>query len=573
MSGFGEPLLTATPIPDLATTRLVPATAFPSFTRRSMPDVGLTTTSPVSPSAIRLLIAPPGASTRSILGPPASNFGFSSCHNSMNAKVLITFRRAAAATPAGTTSGKPAHAIRVRELLTVSSLVNSARLHSSPLPGVPLSWRSAPVAVSRSLPVRNHCGVPWRDSSSQERETMSVGVSALNPFKTLIAAAALVALAGCAAMNPPAAGKRELMIVGLDEKQSWDESGKAVIGPPGRDSVAIFDVGTDPLAPKALVVLPLANTIVGPPVNLAITPDESLALVANSMNVVQEGGAWKQVPDNRIWVIDLTVNPPKLIDTIAAGRQPSGMSINRAGNLALVANRADGSISVLRISGKKVELIDTVTIGEQVAHVVFTPDGRRALAAKFPGHKIAFLEVNGDKVSYNKQDVPAGLWPYNVDVTPDGRLALTADNGNSGAADGHVDTVSVIDLEATPPRVIDKVVVGDAPEGFAISPTGKLAVAVLLRGTNASKSAFFYNRNALVVALKIDGKKVKRTNEVEVRGLPEGVVFSDDGRYIYVGNFIDQDISILRVDGDQIVSTGRSLQLPGHPASMRGRTR
>src|SRR6266568_3812074 len=208
---------------------------------------------------------------------------------------------------------------------------------------------------------------------------MFADVSALNPFKTLVVAASFVALAGFAAMNPAAAGKRELMLVGLDEKQSWDASGKAVIGPPGRDSVAIIDVGTDPLAPKILVVLPLANTIVGPPVNLAIAPDESLALVAN---------------------------------------------------------RADGSISVLRISGKKVELIDTVTIGEQVAHVVFTPDGKRALAAKFPGHKIAFLELNGEKVSYNKQDVPAGLWPYNVDVTPDGKLALTADNGNSGAADG-----------------------------------------------------------------------------------------------------------------------------------------
>src|SRR5439155_13365126 len=125
---------------------------------------------------------------------------------------------------------------------------------------------------------------------------------------------------------------------------------------------------------------------------------------------------------------------------------------------------ADGSTSVLRIYGKNVELIDTMTIGEQVADVVFAPDGRPALAAKSPGHKIAFLEVNGQKVSNNKQDVPAGLWPYNVDVTPDGKLALTADNGNSGAADGHVDTVSVIDLEATPPRVIDKVVVGDAPE-------------------------------------------------------------------------------------------------------------
>ena len=223
------------------------------------------------------------------------------------------------------------------------------------------------------------------------------------------------------------------------------------------------------------------------------------------------------------------------------------------------------------ITGKKVELIDTVAMGESVAHVRFTPDGKRAVAAKFPNHKIAFLDVNGEKVTYNKLDVPAGLWPYNVDVTPDGKLALTADNGNAGAADGHVDTVSVIDIEASPPRVIDKIVVGDAPEGLAISPTGKMAVAVLLKGSNSATTAPFYNRNASVGALKIDGKKVTRSNEVDVRGLPEGAVFSADGRYVYVGNFIDQDITILRVDGDQLVNTGKSLKLSGHPAAMRGK--
>ncbi|MDB5823812.1 MAG: hypothetical protein JWR21_2516 [Herminiimonas sp.] len=391
---------------------------------------------------------------------------------------------------------------------------------------------------------------------------------------TRILASALLSisvLAGCSTMQA-SPGKRELMVVGHDEKQSWDDAGKAIFAKQGRDTVSIIDIGTDPLAPKILVNLPLANSIVGPPTNLAITPDEGLALVANSINVVEEGGVLKQVPDNRLWVIDLTTNPPKLIDTVTVGKQPSGMSINRAGTLALIANRADNSISVLRIAGKKVELIDTVVIGEHVAHVRFTPDGKRAIAAKFPGHKVAMLEVNGEKVTYNKADIPVGMWPYNLDITPDGKLALTADNGNSGASDGHIDTVSVIDIEANPPRVIDRVVVGDGPEGFAISPTGKMAVAVILAGTNSAKNAFFYNRNATVVALKIDGKKVTRSNEVQVRGLPEGVVFSQDGRYIYVGNFIDQDISILRVDGDQIVDTGKSMQLPGHPASMRGRT-
>jgi DNA-binding beta-propeller fold protein YncE len=268
----------------------------------------------------------------------------------------------------------------------------------------------------------------------------------------------------------------------------------------------------------------------------------------------------------------LTANPPARIDTVTIGKQPSGMAINRAGNLALVANRTDNSISVLSIQGKQVKLIDTVTIGEQVSHVAITPDGKRALAAKFPGHKAALLEIDGEKVSYTKRDLAVGLWPYNLDITPDGKLGLTADNGNAGASDGNVDTVSVIDLEASPPRVIDKVVVGDAPEGFAISPTGRLAVAVLLRGSNNATSDWFYNRNGSVVALRIDGKKVTKVGEVEVRGLPEGVVFSADGKWIYVGNFLDSDVSVLRVDGDTVVNTGTLVKLPGAPASMRGRT-
>ena len=393
----------------------------------------------------------------------------------------------------------------------------------------------------------------------------------MNTTRLCIAAATLATLAACAGTGM-APGKRELMIVGNDEKVTFVD-GKNVSVAPGRDSVSIIDIGTDPLAPKILVSLPLMNSIFGPPTNLAITPDQGLALVANSMDWVADGPSWKAVPDNKLYVIDLNANPPRLIDTVSVGKQPSGMSINRAGTLALIANRNDNSVSVLRIAGQKVTLVDTVAMGEQVAHVVFTPDGKRALAAKFPGHKVAMLEVNGEKVTYHKEDIPVGLWPYNIDVTPDGRLALVADNGNSGAADGHVDTVSVIDLEAKPARVIDKVVVGDAPEGFAVSPTGKLAVAILLKGTNAPPSAWFYNKRATVVALRIDGKKVTKTNEVEVGGLPEGVVFSEDGQYIYVGNYMDRDVSILRVEGDRIVDTGKTFKLPGQPASMRGRAR
>jgi DNA-binding beta-propeller fold protein YncE len=246
------------------------------------------------------------------------------------------------------------------------------------------------------------------------------------------------------------------------------------------------------------------------------------------------------------------------------------MAINRAGNRALVANRADNSITVLSIRGREVKVVDTVAMGEQVSAVAFTPDGKRALAAKNVNNKASVLEIDGEKVTYSKYDMLVGLFPYNLAIAPNGKLALTANNGNSGSADGNVDTIGVIDLEATPPRLIDQVVVGDGPEGFAISPTGEIAVAILLRGSNANRSAFFYNRNGSVAVLKIDGKKVTKVGDVEVRGLPEGVVFSPDGKYLYVGNYMDDDISILKVDGTVVTDTGKRFKLSGHPASMRG---
>jgi len=199
---------------------------------------------------------------------------------------------------------------------------------------------------------------------------------------------------------------------------------------------------------------------------------------------------------------------------------------------------------------------------------VFTPDSKRALATKFSAHKVALVEVNGDKVTYNKLDFAAGLWPYNVAVAPSGKIALTADNGGAGSSDGSVDTVSVVALDLNPPRVIDKVVVGDGPEGLAISPKGDVAVAIILAGSN-NKNAYYYHRNGSVTVLGIDGDKVTRLNSIEVGGLPEAAVFTPDGRYLLVGNYLDEDFSILEVHGTKITDTGKRFKVPGHPASAR----
>lgn len=73
--------------------------------------------------------------------------------------------------------------------------------------------------------------------------------------------------------------------------------------------MSIVDI-SDPGSPKIIANLRLENSIIGPPTNLAITPDGQLAIVANSIHQVPDGAGWKGVPDNKLYVIDLTTRPP-----------------------------------------------------------------------------------------------------------------------------------------------------------------------------------------------------------------------------------------------------------------------
>jgi hypothetical protein len=89
------------------------------------------------------------------------------------------------------------------------------------------------------------------------------------------------------------------MIVGNDEKIIWDDAVKPILSAAGKDSILIVDLA-NPLEPKIVTNLQLKNSVVGPPTNLAIDPTGSIAIVADSMNVIKDGDALKMVPDDKI---------------------------------------------------------------------------------------------------------------------------------------------------------------------------------------------------------------------------------------------------------------------------------
>lgn len=381
----------------------------------------------------------------------------------------------------------------------------------------------------------------------------------------------VAALAMCSLLSVAHAGKSYLLN-GLDSKVGFSNAGTPTFLAPGDDLINIMDI-SDPAHPRTVANLPLSNSLFGPPTNLQVTPDEKLALVSSAMKWVQKDGTWKPSPDDRLFVIDLESDPPALIATLRIGRQPSGIAINRAGDLALVANRADNSISVLAIDGKQVKLVEKVPVADQVAAVAITPDGKRALAVKNTANKIGVLSIEGRKLVYHDDlDMPVGQFPYNIDVTPDGAMAIVAHTGNGGRSDGHADALAIIDMSSgMPPRVSGWVTAGDAPEAFAISPSGKIAVALLLGGdVLLSPEHWAHSQKGSIAIFEIDGLNLVISQVIEVGGLPEGVAFSPNGEFMYVSSFVGKEVRVYGVDGTRIRDTGVRISLPGHPGSMRG---
>lgn len=359
------------------------------------------------------------------------------------------------------------------------------------------------------------------------------------------------------------------ILIGLDEKVTYGPDGSAN-GPPGKDAVLVMDV-SDPAKPKIRASLPLTNSLLGPPTNLQITPNGKLGLVANSVVNIQDGSAWKTVPDDKLYVIDLTANPPRLIDTITVGKQPSGLMISHKGDLALIGNRAGKSVSVVAIDGMTVKAVGEVPMDNEVAAVAITPDGKRAFVCMNLVNKVGVLAIDGQKVTYDKTlDVPSAFNPYNIDITPDGKYAVAS---NTGAQGINADAEVIIDTAGAHPHVADIMAPGTGAEGFAISPNGKWAMTPLIEGSGAKHSAWNYAKGGHAVLMAIgSGGKLTVASRLPIGALPEGVAFSPNSEYVYIGNYIDSNLQIFRIAGGKLVAAG-TMALPGQPASVRGPAR
>jgi len=363
----------------------------------------------------------------------------------------------------------------------------------------------------------------------------------------------------------PFAGHAQIAVSSNDGKAILVDGVSKMPDSPAPDTVTIIDLGAKP--PKVLAELQAPSSVAGPPQNVAITPDESIALVCASMKV-DPADPKKLTADNRCSVIDLKANPPAVIATVEAGSSPAGVSINRAGNMALVANRGDGTVSVFTIAGKTVTAAGKVDFGNPKAGpsgTAFSPDGKTALVTRDGDHKISILSVNGTKVEDTKRMLTGGFRPYPVQVSPKGDIAAT---GNQGGGAGDIDTINIIDMKAKVARIVHTIDVGQIVEGLAFSPDGGYLAVTAQDGSNRPASNPFHNAKGLLVVFKVDGTTLTKAAELRTAVWDQGVAWSRDGKTLLVQSMGEQLLSVVSFDGKTLQAEGE-IKTKGGPEGIR----
>jgi DNA-binding beta-propeller fold protein YncE len=379
-----------------------------------------------------------------------------------------------------------------------------------------------------------------------------------------VAIAAAFAVAGCA--TPHATNNASSYFLSTQDGRAALNDGAPAVNR-ADDTLAVIEVSGSHLRTIHQIAMPAS--LVGPPSSIAVAPDGRMALITASTRRDPENPG-KVAPHNIVSVVALDPTgavAPRVVDTVATGAGASGVSINRAGTLALVANRVEGSVSVLAIDEGKVAPVRKIMLGEKSgpSHVAFAPDGRRALVTRDGDNRISVLAVDGRTVALDKREIYTGLRPYGLDISPDGRWAAVT---NVGVGNGDADTISLIDLQSQPSRTVDTVTVGQTPEGVFFSPDGSMVGVTVINGSNKPKASPFFG-TAVYAQYRIEGGRLVPAARVSGGQWLQGHAFTPDGRGVLVQDALNRQLRLYRADSGALVDTGERLQFDGAPSSLR----
>jgi DNA-binding beta-propeller fold protein YncE len=370
----------------------------------------------------------------------------------------------------------------------------------------------------------------------------------------------LGAVAALALFAQPAAAD---IVVTANDNHSVNTNG--VMGPAKNgapDNVSIVDVKQFP--PRLIGTVDVPTSVVGAPTAIWIAPDESWLIVTAATKLDGD----KIVDDDRVSVVDLKSSPPQVTQTVNAGKGANGVAVSPDGKLALVANRAEGTLSVFSVNDKKLSAAGKVDLGNpksMPSSIVFLPDSKTALVTRYGDNNVGVLRIDGTNVKLDERKIVTGVSPYTMDISRDGKFAVVGNMGGGG--DGDICTVSLIDLSKPYFRAVDAVSVPSSPEGIKFSPDGRFIAVASVDGTTKPKESSLFHEKGRLWMLAVRGDHMNPVAEATIGRWSQGIAFSKDGRTVLVESMIDNGLNVFQWLGGRLRPAG-TLNVKGAPAAI-----
>jgi WD40 repeat protein len=383
-------------------------------------------------------------------------------------------------------------------------------------------------------------------------------------MRVILSAVVAGALAGCAGFQP--ASESKSYFLSIQDGRAGLVDGKSIVRD-AADTLAVIEVTGNRLRVAQQIQMP--TSLVGPPSSIAISPTKQLALISAATRR-DTTDPKKVVSHDLVSVVELDpsgINIPKVIQTVTTGSGASGISFNREGTLALVANRVEGTVSLLSIKDKQVAVIGKLKLPEKSgpAHAAFVPDGTKALVSRDGDSRISIINITGQAMALDQRELFAGLRPYGLDVSPDGSWAAVT---NLGSGTGDADTISLIDMRGKFPKVVDTVTVGQTPEGIFFSPDSRMLGVTVIDGSNKPQSSPFHGTARYRLFNVKDGRLAATSEVVDGQWL-QGSAFTPDGRVVLVQEAANRQIRLYRQSNGSLADSGERLQLDAAPATIK----
>jgi DNA-binding beta-propeller fold protein YncE len=355
----------------------------------------------------------------------------------------------------------------------------------------------------------------------------------------------------------------QTVISANDGKQILVDGVQTVPDHPVADSISIlkFQKGKAQLAQT----LHLPTSVIGPPASLAITPDGHYAIISAARRIAADP---KQIePDDKVTVVSLTGKRARIVQRTQAGAGASGVAISPDGKTVLIANRAEGTVSVFAFAKGRLTATDKINLGNDKAGPampVFYAKGTRALLTRDGDNLVSVLTIDNGKVALVPDSISPGLRPYEISVAGDQHYAVTACIGGGGLT---VDSLKLIDLSGAAPKVVDSVESGLTPEGVRMSPDGKYVAVTVNNGSNASPSTPNYHKDGRLQIWRIDAGKLVLAAEAPMGGWGQGVAWRKDSAALLVQSMRDNQLQAFAFDG-KALTHGKDIAMPTGPAAI-----